>query len=47
VKKDIKVVPETYAQFMMFLDARRRCIVLNNSTEGQTDGEQGKGGVMT
>jgi hypothetical protein len=47
VKKDIKVVPETYAQFMMFLDARRRCIVLDNNAEAPSEGEQGKGGVMT
>ncbi|KAH8687813.1 hypothetical protein BGZ60DRAFT_522455 [Tricladium varicosporioides] len=42
VKRDIKVIPETYAQFMMFLDARRRCLALE---KGQ-DGEGEKGGVM-
>jgi len=24
VPKDIKIIPETYSQFMMYLDARRR-----------------------
>ncbi|KAG9235458.1 mitochondrial putative acyl-coenzyme A thioesterase 9 [Amylocarpus encephaloides] len=47
VKRDIKVVPETYAQFMMFLDARRRCIVLDKDADVTGEGEQGKGGVMT
>jgi acyl-coenzyme A thioesterase 9 len=41
VKKDIKVIPESYAEFMMFLDARRRCLVLDE--QGKT-GEEG--GVM-
>lgn len=43
VKRDVRVVPETYAQFMMYLDARRRCLMVNESV-GQ--GEGGKGGVM-
>ncbi|CAG8958190.1 hypothetical protein HYFRA_00000542 [Hymenoscyphus fraxineus] len=43
VKRDIKVIPETYAQFMMFLDARRRSLLLNRHTENG----QGKGGLMT
>ncbi|TVY86294.1 Acyl-coenzyme A thioesterase 9, mitochondrial, partial [Lachnellula willkommii] len=28
VGRDVRVIPESYAQFMMFLDARRRCLVL-------------------
>ncbi|TVY81420.1 Acyl-coenzyme A thioesterase, partial [Lachnellula suecica] len=40
VKRDIGVIPETYAQFMMFLDARRRCLEL----EGQEGGEVVEGG---
>ena len=42
VKKDVKVIPETYAQFMMFLDARRRCLRV-----GEKIGEiEVKGGVL-
>jgi acyl-coenzyme A thioesterase 9 len=41
VKKDIKVIPKTYAQFMMFLDARRRFLHVN---AGETEGK--KGGVL-
>lgn len=45
VKRDIMVIPETYAQFMMFLDARRRCLVLDEH-EGVVEVEGKKGGVM-
>lgn len=41
VKKDVKIVPETYAQFMMWLDARRRYLQVNQSLKGES-----KGGVM-
>lgn len=37
VEGDIKVIPETYGQFMMFLDARRRCLA--------SSGEEGKEGA--
>ncbi|EHL00310.1 putative Acyl-coenzyme A thioesterase 9, mitochondrial [Glarea lozoyensis 74030] len=47
VKKDIKVVPETYAQMMMFLDARRRCIHLDNKSDVAGEGEQAQEGLMT
>ncbi|TVY19515.1 Acyl-coenzyme A thioesterase 9, partial [Lachnellula arida] len=30
VGRDVRVIPESYAQFMMFLDARRRCLVLDD-----------------
>jgi len=42
VKKDIKIIPKTYAQFMMFLDARRRCQRIGQSVEGESK----TGGVM-
>jgi acyl-coenzyme A thioesterase 9 len=41
VKRDVHVVPETYEQFMMYLDARRRCQLVEESV-----GEGEKGGVM-
>ncbi|CAL3972867.1 hypothetical protein PZA11_004131 [Diplocarpon coronariae] len=31
VKRDVRIIPETYAQFMMFLDARRRCRLVGES----------------
>ena len=34
VKKDIKVVPQTYSQFMMYLDARRRSRRVTASVAG-------------
>lgn len=43
VKKDIRVIPETYAQFMMYLDARRRCQMVNEKVGGS---ENLHGGVM-
>lgn len=43
VRKDVQVIPETYAQFMMFLDARRRYQRVNRGVEGV---EEKKGGVM-
>jgi acyl-coenzyme A thioesterase 9 len=43
VEKDIKILPQTYAQFMMYLDARRRCQLVD---EKVGEGEGGKGGVM-
>jgi acyl-coenzyme A thioesterase 9 len=33
VKRDVKVIPQTYAEFMMWLDARRRCMVVGGSEE--------------
>lgn len=46
VKRDVKVVPESYAQFMMYLDARRRCLRVGELglEGGKEEGE--KGGVM-
>jgi acyl-coenzyme A thioesterase 9 len=35
VKKDIKIVPQTYNQFMMYLDARRRSQRVSASLAGQ------------
>ena len=44
VQKDVKIVPQTYGQFMMYLDARRRARrVASSMGEGR---EEGKGGVM-
>lgn len=44
VKKDVKIVPQTYSQFMMYLDARRRAqrVVSSLGMEGRTN----RGGVM-
>lgn len=43
VKREVMIIPETYAEHMMFLDARRRCRLV-----GESVGEEGgkKGGVM-
>lgn len=50
VKGDVKIVPESYGQFMTFLDARRRCLRLGDEAEreGGQEGVLGekKGGVM-
>jgi acyl-coenzyme A thioesterase 9 len=45
VERDIKVIPETYSQFMICLDARRRARmgVLNGQDEGSRDGTGGAG----
>jgi acyl-coenzyme A thioesterase 9 len=40
VKKEIKVIPETYAQYMLFLDARRKYQLSGGMVERK------KGGVM-
>lgn len=45
VRRELQVVPETYGEFMMFLDARRRGLVVNGSV-GVGEGEGKKGGVM-
>jgi acyl-coenzyme A thioesterase 9 len=34
VPKDVKIVPQTYSQFMMYLDARRRSRRATGSVEG-------------
>ncbi|KAK0102408.1 hypothetical protein ONS95_006028 [Cadophora gregata] len=41
VKRDVRIVPETYGQFMMFLDARRRCRLVGESVDGAGDGKGG------
>lgn len=43
VGRELQVVPETYGEFMMFLDARRRGLVVNRSFGL---GEGRKGGVL-
>lgn len=43
VGRELQVVPETYGEFMMFLDARRRCLVVNKIPAVE---EGKKGGVM-
>ncbi|KUJ18177.1 Thioesterase/thiol ester dehydrase-isomerase [Mollisia scopiformis] len=43
VGRELQVVPETYGEFMMFLDARRRGLVVNRSLG---EGEGRKGGVL-
>jgi acyl-coenzyme A thioesterase 9 len=35
VKRDVKIVPQTYGQFMAWLDARRRAQRVNETLEGQ------------
>jgi acyl-coenzyme A thioesterase 9 len=35
VKKDVKIIPQTYSQFMMFLDARRRCHRVGATVKGE------------
>ncbi|KAL3423114.1 hypothetical protein PVAG01_04861 [Phlyctema vagabunda] len=50
VKKDIKIIPESYSQFMMYLDARRRAHNVVTSLESHTVGIGSKGstaGVMS
>lgn len=44
VKKDVKIIPESYSQFMMYLDARRRASRVNASL--QETGSK-KEGVMS
>ena len=44
VKRDVKIVPQTYSQFMMYLDARRRAQRVAN-TVGLVESKNG-GGVM-
>ena len=44
VKKDVKIIPESYAQFMMFLDARRRVQMVNRERKDEV--EVKTGGVM-
>ena len=44
VKKDVKIVPQTYSQFMMYLDARRRAQRVTSSL-GE-EGSKNGGGVM-
>jgi acyl-coenzyme A thioesterase 9 len=39
----VKIIPESYGQFMMYLDARRRCQIVNQSVDGV---ESKKGGVL-
>lgn len=50
VKTDVKVVPESYGQFMMYLDARRRCLKVGElEVEEKRDGdgkEKGEGSVL-
>ena len=41
VKRDVRIVPETYGQFMMFLDARRRCRLVGESVDCVSDGKGG------
>ena len=43
VKKDIKILPQSYSQFMMYLDARRRASRVSAVTKG---GKGSKEGVM-
>jgi acyl-coenzyme A thioesterase 9 len=40
VEKDISVMPKTYTEMMMYLDARRRAQRINASSEGQRDAHQ-------
>jgi acyl-coenzyme A thioesterase 9 len=45
VGRELQVVPETYGEFMMFLDARRRGMGVNRAfEEGEKDGR--RGGVL-
>jgi acyl-coenzyme A thioesterase 9 len=45
VQKDVKIVPQTYSQFMMYLDARRRARRVA-SVEREVSEVGGGGGVM-
>ncbi|KAH8590251.1 HotDog domain-containing protein [Bisporella sp. PMI_857] len=40
VPKDIKIIPQTYSQFMMYLDARRRVNRTNSSLEQKQNKEE-------
>jgi acyl-coenzyme A thioesterase 9 len=44
VKKDVKIIPQSYSQFMMYLDARRRASRVSAITKGM--GKGSKEGVM-
>ncbi|KAE8452879.1 hypothetical protein EG329_013151 [Mollisiaceae sp. DMI_Dod_QoI] len=46
VGRELQVVPETYGEFMMFLDARRRGLVVNRTFGVKGEGEKEVGGVM-
>lgn len=49
VPKDVKIIPQSYSDFMMFLDARRRAKnVVKSLEEGENDASEagGKGGVL-
>ena len=40
VPKDIKIIPESYSEFMMYLDARRRVNRTNASLKVETNKEE-------
>lgn len=43
VDKDIKVMPRTYSEFMMYIDARRRVKgVLDSMKQGEADASQNR-----
>jgi acyl-coenzyme A thioesterase 9 len=43
VDRDVKVMPRTYSEFMMYVDARRRAaVVLESVRSGETDGGVGE-----
>jgi acyl-coenzyme A thioesterase 9 len=44
VKNDVKIIPQTYSQFMMYLDARRRAQRVASSVG--IEGSKSGGGVM-
>jgi acyl-coenzyme A thioesterase 9 len=46
VRGDLKVVPQTYSQFMVYLDARRRAKQVNAAHEAGGSGEAKKESVM-
>lgn len=46
VSGDVKVVPQTYSQFMVYLDARRRARRVSAAPEGGGSAEAKKEGVM-
>jgi acyl-coenzyme A thioesterase 9 len=48
VKKDVKIIPQTYSQFMIYLDARRRAQQVTKSLEDTpiTDSKAEKVNVM-
>jgi acyl-coenzyme A thioesterase 9 len=41
VERDIKVMPQTYSEFMIWVDARRRAEKVKTSTEGSDAGAEG------